>query len=215
MPKKRVKVSFRKKHFSIISEYRRCFSFLKESRDFIYATILLFFIFGVIGFFFQDILQLLFKSLFKIDLNSQLLVYLENLIIRTEGMNYLQLLGFIFFNNIQSSFFGLAFGIFFGLFPLISILLNGYILGFVAAISVKVSGIGILWKILPHGIFELPAVFISLGLGIKLGSYLFIHGKKSSFKEWLINSLRIFLLIVFPLLVIAAIIETTLIIFVG
>ncbi len=215
MVKKRVKVFQRKKHFSIVSEYEKCFAFLKESKDFIYSTILLFFIFGVIGFFFQDIVQLVFRSLFKIDLNAQLLEYLKNLILQTQGMDYSQLMGFIFLNNIQSSFLGLAFGIFFGIFPLISLLFNGYVLGFVAAISVKVSGMGILWKILPHGIFELPAVFISLGLGIKLGSYLFVHRKKSSFKEWLINSLRIFLLVVFPLLVVAAIIEATLIIFVG
>ncbi|MEK6945347.1 MAG: stage II sporulation protein M [Nanoarchaeota archaeon] len=215
MKRKRVKVLQRKKHFSIVSEYERCFAFLKESRDFIYATVLLFFIFGVIGFFFQDILQLVFKSFFKIDLNGQLLEYLKNLILQTQGMDYPQLMGFIFLNNIQSSFLGLALGIFLGIFPLISLLFNGYILGFVAAISVKVGGVGVLWKILPHGIFELPAVFISLGLGIKLGSYLFIHKNKSSFREWLIDSLRVFLLIVFPLLVIAAIIETTLIIFVG
>jgi len=40
-------------------------------------------------------------------------------------------------------------------------------------LSVGIEGYGILWRLVPHGIFELPAVFISLGLGIKLGTFIF------------------------------------------
>jgi len=88
--------------------------------------------------------------------------------------------------------------------------LNGYLLGFVAMLSAKSQGIFILWRILPHGIFELPAIFISLGIGLRLGTYAF-QKKKVSFKNWIFSSLRVFILIVLPLLIVAAIIEGALI----
>jgi stage II sporulation protein M len=104
---------------------------------------------------------------------------------------------------------GLILGIFFGIFPLLIAMFNGYVLGFVANESVKANGVLILWKLFPHGIFELPAVFISLGLGIVLASKLF--KKKGKLAKDFIEIIRIFLFVVVPLLVIAAIIEGTLI----
>ena len=77
--------------------------------------------------------------------------------------------------------------------------------------SINTDGGLSLWKILPHGIFELPAVFIALGIGIKLGMFIFQKKKLESLKNYSINSLRVFLLIILPLLVIAGIIEGTLI----
>jgi stage II sporulation protein M len=209
------KVVKKRKHFSVASEYKMCLSFLKDSREYIYATFLIFLIFAVCGFFFQDIIQSAFKTLFNLDLNLEILTYLKRLILQTEGMSYQQLMGFIFLNNIQSSFFGMILGIFFGVFPIIALLINGYVLGFVAAMSVQTNGLWVLWRILPHGIFELPAVFISLGLGLRIGLHLFIIKKKYSFQELIVNSLRIFLLVIFPLLVVAALIEATLIAFIG
>tara|TARA_Y100000034_G_C6716675_1_gene316852 strand:- start:368 stop:697 length:330 start_codon:yes stop_codon:yes gene_type:complete len=107
----------------------------------------------------------------------------------------------------------MALGIFLGIFSFLILIVNGYVLGFVASKSVAVEGILVLWRLLPHGIFEIPAVMISAGLGLKLGAYLFVKHKKGDFKQWLLNSLRVFLFIVVPLLIIAAIIEGILIIF--
>ena len=89
--------------------------------------------------------------------------------------------------------------------------INGYLLGFVASIAVNSNGIGSLWRILPYGIFELPAVFISLGLGLKFGTFLRQKNKGKYFKDYFWNCIRIFILIVIPLLIIAGIIEGTLI----
>ena len=91
----------------------------------------------------------------------------------TSGLSWIQLILFILFNNLKSSFFGLVFGIFFGIFPSLVAIFNGYVVGFVSNESVRQSGVLILWKLFPHGIFELPAVFISLGMGLKLASKLF------------------------------------------
>ena len=121
-----------------------------------------------------------------------------------------ELINFILLNNLQSSFFGMIFGVLLGILPVIVIIANGYLLGFVASISIEAEGVLILWRLLPHGVFELPAVFISLGLGLKLGTFIFQKEKIQSLKKYFWNSLRIFLFIVLPLLIIAAIIEGSL-----
>ena len=122
-------------------------------------------------------------------------------------MSQIELIKFIFVNNIQSSFFGIIFGVFLGIFPVIGAIGNGYILGFVSLMAFEKEGIDVLLRLLPHGIFELPAVFISLGLGLKFGTFIFQKNKGELFKEYFWNSLRVFLFIVVPLLIIAAIIE--------
>ena len=109
----------------------------------------------------------------------------------------------------------MIFGVLLGIFPIIAAIANGYLLGFVASISVGNVGFLVLWRLLPHGIFELPAIFISLGLGLKFGTFIFQKRKLESFKEFFWSSLRVFLLIVIPLLVIAGIIEGSLMFIVG
>ena len=93
-----------------------------------------------------------------------------------------------------------------GFFPVIFAIANGYVLGFVASATVEVQGISILWRLFPHGIFELPAIFISLGLGLKLMTFIFEKNKLKTLKIYLKNSLRVFLFIIIPLLIIAAVI---------
>ncbi len=200
----------KKENYSIKKAYYESFLFIKDSKNFIYSTILLFFIFFAIGFFFEDLVVSLFKNLFNVDIRLLITNMLQQLIEQTRGLSYFGLMKFIFFNNVLSSFYGVIFGIFFGVFPIIGAIFNGYVLGFVGLMSVKAEGLLILWKIFPHGIFELPAIFISLGLGIRLGMHIFIK-EKVSFKALLINSIKVFLTIVVPLLVIAAFIEASLI----
>ena len=52
------------------------------------------------------------------------------------------------------------------IFGVVSIAFNGYVIGFILEKSVLIDGLGVLWKLVPHGIFELPAIFISFGLVI-------------------------------------------------
>jgi uncharacterized membrane protein SpoIIM required for sporulation len=56
----------------------------------------------------------------------------------------------------------------------------------------------------------LPAIFISLGLGLKTGMFIFQKDKIKILKKYLYNSIKVFLLIVIPLLIIAGFIEGTL-----
>jgi stage II sporulation protein M len=92
-----------------------------------------------------------------------------------------------------------------------NVISNGIILGYVMKGVWIDSGISNFWRIFPHGIFELPAVFISLALGLKLGMFVFSKNPGREFLSRLKNSFIIFVVVVLPLLLVAAIIEGILI----
>ena len=183
--------------------YLLSMNFIKESKIFIYFITGIFFLFTVIGFFVPP----------PEAIYDQILKFIEELLKKTQDLSQFELIRFIFFNNIQSSFFGMVFGVFLGLFPVIFAIANGYVLGFVASVSVNAVGISVLWRLFPHGIFELPAIFISLGLGLKIMTFIFEKNKLKTLEIYIKNSLRTFLFIVIPLLIIAAVIEGSLIFF--
>jgi len=190
----------KKGKFDIFEEYKKSLDYIKKSKNFIFAIIGIFFLFVLVGFFIPPP-EIIYNEIIK---------FMQQLIETTKGMSASELIGFIISNNTKSTFFGVLLGTFFGIFPIISAIANGYMLGFVSAASVHSEGIFSLWKLLPHGIFELPAVFISLGLGLKLGTFIFQRDKIKNLKEYTINSFKVFFLVIIPLLVIAGIIEGTL-----
>jgi len=186
---------------NFVKEYKLAFDFLKKSKEFIYLVIGLFLFFGLVGFFVPvpEVIRV------------QIIEMIKNLLAQTEGLNAFELVKFIFLNNFSSSFFSIFFGVFFGILPFFSIIFNGYILGFVCSLSVREAGIFSLWKLFPHGIFEIPAIFISFALGIKFGTFLFWRKKKDSFSKLFWEIVRVFILIVIPLLIVAAVIEGNLV----
>jgi len=191
----------KKRDFNFKEEYSESWKYIKNSQFFIYEVISVFLLFALIGFFVSP----------PEPVREQLLNFIAELLKKTEGMSQGQLISFIFFNNLQSSFISMLFGAVLGIFPMLSSLVNGYVLGFVSSLSVAEEGVLSLLRLLPHGIFELPAIFISLGLGVKLGTSLFHKNKYETFREYLIKSLKVFILIIIPLLVIAGVIEGSLI----
>ena len=90
---------------------------------------------------------------------------------------------------------------------------NGYLVGFVSSVVSEKESILSLWRLLPHGIFEIPAILISAGLGIKLGTFIFQKNKKETLKELVLKSLKTFFFVIVPLLIVAALIESSLIYF--
>lgn len=192
----------KEKNRFLSENYLKSWKFIKESRKFIYSIIIVFFCFALIGFFLPV----------PDSLADEIIKMIEEIVKKTEGMSQFSLIKYIFLNNMQSSFLGLVLGVFFGIFPVLFAAFNGYILGFVALLAVEAGGGEVLWKLLPHGIFELPAVFISLGLGIRIAGLVFHSAKPGFFKDYLWEFARTFIFIVIPLLLIAAIIEGSLII---
>lgn len=165
-----------------------------------------------------------------------------------EGKNFFEVFVYIFQNNLKTAFIGVVAGLFLGIYPVFSAFINAYVIGFLAnLLSREISPLFFLLRLLPHGIFEIPALFLSLGLGLKLGISLVIsylkENKKKKYLPYIIltilfpplffciilvsmfynknmkktffynieNTLKIFLYIILPLLLVAGIIETILI----
>jgi len=184
---------------SVKAQFKEAVDYIRESKNFIYSSVALFILFAIIGFFIADRLTFLDELL-------------KDLILRTEGLSTVEMIFFILQNNMQSALFSLIVGIGLGIFPLGSIIMNGTILGYVLEKTSVIAGFGSWWRLLPHGIFELPAIFISFGLGIRFGFSLFTNNPGKELKERFYKSMNAYLMVILPLLIIAAIIEGFLII---
>ena len=175
--------------------YKLCWDYLKEGKIYFWVIIGIFLFSAVIGF------------LFPIFFTETIAEFIAELEEKTAGMNFFSLLVFILKNNTTSAFLGMILGLILGIFPVIMDFMNGYVLGFVSNKAVGEEGFSVLLRLLPHGIFEIPALFLSLGLGLRLGISLFMWDAKKKLVYNLKNSLRVFIYIILPLLIIAAIIE--------
>ena len=199
---KKLKKKSRRKQNRFVLAYKDSWSYLNESRYYFIFVVSLFFLLSLF----------VFLGLQNNELNKIVFEQLKEIILEFEGLNTFQTVLKIFLNNLSAAFFGIFLGLFFGIFPIMFILFNSYVVGLVARMSVDSEGILVLWQLLPHGIFELPAIFISFGLGIKLGMFVFAKNpwKELQYRFW--KSFRVFLLIVLPLLFLAAIIEGILVV---
>src|SRR5690606_33222747 len=78
----------------------------------------------------------------------------------------------IFLNNVRAVLVMMILGIFLGLFPVFSMLFNGVLIGFTLRLqeAADLSLMDLIFRgLLPHGILELPAIFIAAGYGLRLG----------------------------------------------
>ena len=121
----------------------------------------------------------------------------------------------IFLNNLFACAIAIGLG-FVPLFclPAISLISNaviiGALFGYGEAMGTMNSFESFLFGMLPHGIFELPAIFLSISMGIYLCRV--ITGKimgrgKAGVLITLNNIARVYVLVVIPLLIIAAVVE--------
>lgn len=92
-------------------------------------------------------------------------------------------------HNITTAITVVLLSVFFAIFAIISITVNGFVIGFMGGYTVKsINGLAFfLILIVPHGIFEVPALFLSTASGILLFLFIFrvLTDKyhKYSFKE--------------------------------
>ena len=80
----------------------------------------------------------------------------------------------IFRNNLVAASFSLFLGVFLGIIPVVSVGLNFFVLGFLFAVfitSAKLGGLTFFFFVMPHGIFEIPALIIAAAFGLKLGFF--------------------------------------------
>jgi stage II sporulation protein M len=116
----------------------------------------------------------------------------------------------IFINNAVKAL-GLVFlGILLGLPPLLSIGLNGFIIGGLGSALESVKG----WRyviasFVPHGVIEIPMILLATALGLTIGmeSLKWLIRRESHVKLQLSDCLRVYLRWILPGLALAAVIE--------
>jgi stage II sporulation protein M len=126
-------------------------------------------------------------------------------------MSPLYILLTIFLNNAFVSLLSLILGLALGVFPILFIAFNGYFVGVVSYIVSQQRGfLFILLALLPHGIVELPMVFLSASIGLRLGYHVFYYfiGRTTELKREFIQGLKFYFHWIMPLLFAAAVIET-------
>lgn len=187
----------------IVSSLRESLEYLREIKFYIYSIIGLFLVFAVLGF----VIPL------PKEYSLKIIDYFRQLILETENFSSWEMIWFLFANNITASFIGFVGGVFLGVFPVFNSIVNGFVLGFASKLSVQTNGVFSLWRLLPHGIFEIPALIISLALGLKLGFSIVDSSRKNHWLSVLRKSFKVFFFVVVPLLVVAAVIEGFLIVF--
>lgn len=118
-------------------------------------------------------------------------------------------------NNVTASMISIIIGFVPFLFvPIFSLVINSVMIGATLGFTTIASSTSVfkilMLGIMPHGIFELPALFISMSMGVYLCNKISrkILGKeKESIIEVIKNIVKTFIIIVIPLLILAGIVE--------
>lgn len=123
----------------------------------------------------------------------------------------------LFLNNIRACLIGVVSGFIPFLFlPAFTLFINAAVLGGLGAMY-QINGMSVfgmyIYGILPHGLFEFPAILISMAMGIYLCYCLvkrICEGRynRGIVKKALADILRTFMMVIVPLLVVAALIES-------
>jgi len=127
------------------------------------------------------------------------------------GLSRPQLAAAIFLNNALKTVAAIVLGALLGIVPALFLLANGLALGVVFSASVSARGLGIsLLSIVPHGVLELPAVFLGTAIGLMIGGRV----ARELFRRippaagiHITRGLRFFCTVIAPLLLIASLVE--------
>ena len=190
----------------IKKEWTQCISFYKNEIH--KPTLITGIVFFAIGIFIWIVLAM----------NEDVLMHAYNWlmsIFEEKGMDMESISALdLFKNNVTACLYGVITGFIpFFYMDAFSLVINAASIGIIGAIYSyqHLSMLLLAAGLIPHGIFELPAIFISLAMGFKTCHLmtLRITGKIKNLdmKAHSINLVRIFVWIVLPLLIIAAIVE--------
>ena len=113
----------------------------------------------------------------------------------------------LFAHNLVATYIVMCLLTLWGLVPIVTAIANGLILGWIVVTATGSSLADAAAMLVPHGIFEWPAMMIAWGVGLWRGAgYRFSLNPGTYFQRWK-RSNQVFFLIVLPLLLLAAIVE--------
>ncbi|HNV93914.1 MAG: hypothetical protein APG08_01107 [Candidatus Methanofastidiosum methylothiophilum] len=196
-----------KKERIILYYKNEVFSIIKENKNLMLFSIVLFLLSSISGFY-------MFKVFFNNnpEIFDSLIQGFVDMFGPLKEMTSFELFLTIFYVNSRTSFLIMIFGVFVGLFPFMSLWLNGTVLGLLYGkfMAEGESPLVFLIGILPHGIIEIPTIAIAASQGFRIGKEIISPPQGKSRSESLrINlkkGIRLFAIIL-PLLLIAAFIE--------
>ena len=150
------------------------FGVLKQNRSYIICSGVIFFLGWLIGGLFPN--QLYSVVADQID-------HIRELAEKTQANGSALYTSWVIFkNNLFAAVAMIASGIAFGFFTVTALLINGMMIGVVFGVIGTHAGVSywetILFGLLPHGIFELMAIFIAAAFGLKLGRVLIVPLKE-------------------------------------
>lgn len=171
------------------------------------------FLFTLFNFSFFLILGIMYALLNKEEALLVMEIFSEKYSFALD-YGFWQMFLFILENNVVIAFLAFLSGIIFGLPTFFILVSNSFIIGLIIAVAgQEMSILMIASSIVPHGIFEIPAILLALSLGFFIGDSFFgFLFKKKKLKKDFIFSFKVFFILVAPLLFIAALVESFLIV---
>ncbi|HEX77627.1 MAG TPA: hypothetical protein G4O03_04360 [Dehalococcoidia bacterium] len=127
-----------------------------------------------------------------------------------ESLGPLVLLLVIFLNNAIKTLGAIVLGIALGLPPLVFIIVNGFVIGVLAAGLKSVAGYGVIVaSMAPHGLIEVPILLLATALGFAVGreSLRWLTGRRSLVRSQLRQAIKVYLKWILIGLFVAAAIE--------
>lgn len=119
---------------------------------------------------------------------------------------------FIFIKNVSAVLISFAFSPLFCLMPVLALTINGGLIGVISASTIQEESLGyLLAGLLPHGIFELPALIMGEAVALSFGTAVMLTLFNKERRKLLLPNLRKnlkYLAIALVLFLLAAIIET-------
>ena len=176
-----------------IQYYLNLYYAILRNKNYIIATTTLFSVSIIFGLLFPYFLKEFQDEIIKA------------ILAQVQGKDFFEITFFIIQNNLRTSFFGFLLGITF--LPIAAIMINGFFIGTTLRLAVEKYSPLIIWRLFPHGIFELPAIILSFSYGLKIGMTWFHKDRIKNFKNNYREAFSIFIFIILPLIVIAGIIE--------
>ncbi len=146
------------------------------------------------------------------SLQQQALAGFDEFVAQFRDMSGGALFWFILVHNVIVTLVLVGAGLLFGIVPILAVGTNGFVLGIVYRKGAGAMGyVDAALAILPHGIFEIPAVLFAAAYGLWLGVIVIrrVRGKGGLIlREYIAHAFQRYFAVAFPLFVIAASIET-------
>ena len=198
---------------TIKSEYALMFKFLKSIRKLLLILALLFAVIAVIAYFAMGSLYQTQPEVIEEHIGELAeMLNTKDIIDEAGKMDTVKL----FFGNFYAAMAAVSYGMIPFLFlPALSLLTNAAVIGVITAIfkAKEIGGVvDTLVGILPHGIFEIPALLlcVAFGLNLSLLGARIMRRKASKYDlyEFSAETARALVLAVVPLLIAAAVVES-------